>query len=67
MARKLAKTMRIFVEIEHIKNWEVTFWHKRIRQLFPDHVKVGQARTQTLDLHILLVVVLTTGPPGYNR
>jgi hypothetical protein len=31
--RKLAKTMRIFVEIEHIKNWGVTFWPERIRQL----------------------------------
>jgi len=34
MARKLAKTVRIFVEIEHIKNQQVTFWPKRIGQLF---------------------------------
>ena len=33
MPRKLAKTVEIFVEIEHFKNWEVTFWPKRIRQL----------------------------------
>jgi hypothetical protein len=30
---KLAKTVGIFVEVEHIKNWEVTFWPERIRQL----------------------------------
>jgi len=32
---KLAKTVRIFVEIEHVKNRRVTFWPKRIGQLFP--------------------------------
>jgi hypothetical protein len=31
MPRKLAKTMRIFVEIEHIKNRGVIFYPKRIR------------------------------------
>src|SRR5882762_2164256 len=35
MARKLAKTVRIFVEIEHMKNQWVTFWPKRIGRLFP--------------------------------
>jgi hypothetical protein len=28
--KKLAKTMRIFMEIEHIKDWKVTLWPKRI-------------------------------------
>ena len=32
---KIAKTVRIFMEIEHIKNWGVTFWPERIGQLFP--------------------------------
>jgi hypothetical protein len=31
--RKLAKTVRIFAEIENIKNWRVTFWPERIRWL----------------------------------
>ena len=35
MPRKSAKTMRIIVEIEYIRNRGVTFWPKRIRQLFP--------------------------------
>ena len=35
MPRKLAKTVRIFVEIKHIKNRRVTFYPKRIGQLFP--------------------------------
>ena len=35
MPRKLAKTVRIIVEIEYIGNWGVTFWPKRIRQLLP--------------------------------
>jgi len=35
MARKLAKAVRIFVEIEHMKNLWVTFWPKRIGRLFP--------------------------------
>jgi hypothetical protein len=33
--RKLTKTVRTFVEIEHIKDQRVTFWLERIRQLFP--------------------------------
>jgi hypothetical protein len=33
--RKLAKTMRIFVEMEHIRNQGVTFWPERIRWLPP--------------------------------
>jgi len=33
--RKLAKTMIIFVEIEHVKNQGVTFLLGKIRQLFP--------------------------------
>ena len=32
---KLAKTVRIFIEIEHIKNQEVTFWPEAIRQVVP--------------------------------
>jgi hypothetical protein len=32
---KLAKTVRIFVEIEHVINRGVIFWPERIRQLFP--------------------------------
>ena len=35
MPRNLAKTIRIIVKIEHIGNRGVTFWAKRIRQLFP--------------------------------
>ena len=35
MPRKLAKTVRIIVEIEHIRNRGVTFWPNRIEQLFP--------------------------------
>ena len=35
MARKLAKTVKIFVGIEHMKNRRVTFWPKRIGRLFP--------------------------------
>jgi len=31
--RKLAKTMRIFAEIEHLKTQGAIFWPKRIRQL----------------------------------
>jgi len=34
MARKSAKSVRIFVEMTHIKNRGVTFWPKRIGQLF---------------------------------
>ena len=34
MPRKLAKTMRIFVEIEHIENRGVTFWPERIGPVF---------------------------------
>jgi hypothetical protein len=33
--RELAKTVRIFVEIEHIENRGVTFWPERIRRLSP--------------------------------
>jgi len=33
--RKLAKTVRIFMEIEHVKDWGVTFWPKRIWRIFP--------------------------------
>jgi len=32
---KIAKTVRIFMEIEHIKNQGVTFWARRIGPLFP--------------------------------
>ena len=32
---KIAKTVRIFMEIEHIKNRGVTFWLERIGPLFP--------------------------------
>ena len=35
MPRKLAKTMRIFVEIDNIENRRVTFWPKRIGPVFP--------------------------------
>jgi hypothetical protein len=35
MPRKLAKTVGIFVEIKHIKNWGITFYPKRIGGLFP--------------------------------
>ena len=35
MPRKLAKTLRIFVEIDHIDNKGVTFWLERIRPVFP--------------------------------
>jgi hypothetical protein len=35
MPRKLAKTVRIIVEIENIGNCGVIFWPKRIGQLFP--------------------------------
>ena len=35
MPEKLAKTVGIFVEIEHINIWEVTFCPKRIGRLFP--------------------------------
>ena len=34
-AKKLAKTVRIFVEIDHIKNRGVIFYPKTIGQLFP--------------------------------
>ena len=34
MPRKLAKTMRIFVKIEHIENQGVTFWPERIVPVF---------------------------------
>jgi hypothetical protein len=34
MPRKLAKTMRIFVKIDNIKNQRVTFWPERIRLVF---------------------------------
>ena len=32
---KLAKNMRIFVEIEHIESYKVTIWPKRIGAVFP--------------------------------
>ena len=35
MPRKLAKTVRIFVEIEHIENWGVTFLPKKFGPVFP--------------------------------
>ena len=35
MPRKLAKTMKIFVEIEHIENRGVTFWPERTGPVFP--------------------------------
>jgi hypothetical protein len=35
MPGKLAKTVGIFVEIEHTKDQEVTFWPEEIRELFP--------------------------------
>ena len=35
MMRKFGKTVRIFVEIEHIKNQRVTLWPERIGQAFP--------------------------------
>ena len=35
MPRKLAKTVRIFVEIEHIENRGFTFRPERIGQVFP--------------------------------
>ena len=34
MLRKLAKTVRIFVEIEHIENRGVTFWPEKIGPVF---------------------------------
>ena len=34
MPRKLAKTVRIFVEIDHIENRGVTFWPERIGLVF---------------------------------
>jgi hypothetical protein len=35
MPGKLAKTVRIFVEIEHTKDQRVTFWPEGIKWLFP--------------------------------
>ena len=35
MPRKLAETVRIFVEIEHIENRGVTFGLERIGPVFP--------------------------------
>jgi hypothetical protein len=35
VSRKLARIMRIFVEIGHIKSWVVIFWPKAIGPVFP--------------------------------
>ena len=35
VTRKLAKIVRIFVDMRHIKNQVVIYWHERIGQVIP--------------------------------
>ena len=45
MPRKLAKTVRIFVEIEHIKNWGSYFIPKELDHYFPRYGAVMSLAT----------------------
>ena len=59
MARKLPKTVRIFVEIEHVKNRRVTFWPERIGRVFPT-LWLGHEFSQSITSHSAEVI---TVPP----
>jgi hypothetical protein len=51
MPRKLAKTVRIFVEIKHIKNWGVTFIPKELDGYFPRYGVVMSLVTNSVKFH----------------